>query len=215
MTASTTTNTGIDTIFCDVGGVILTNGWDKPARTKVVADFDLDWEEFDERHKFIVDRFETGRCNLDDYLRLTVGHRPRDFSLDAFGAAMSAQSVPLDGGLELVEDLAATNLRLATLNNESRPLNDHRIATFGLASHFELFFSSAYLGVKKPDDAIYRMALEVTAASPQRCVFIDDRQPNLEPAMVLGIHTIHHQSVQQTRQELTSLGVVLGSAGSD
>lgn len=198
-------------VMCDVGGVVLTNGWDTDARRKVIDGLDLDWDEFDERHQFIVDSFETGAIGLEHYIRFTVMHRPRDFGLAVFAALMRAQSAPQPGGLELAGDLAACPIRCVTVNNESRPLNDHRIATFGLDRLFDGFFTSGYLGVKKPHGAIYRMVLEVMATQPRHCVFIDDRAMNLEPAASLGVHTIHHSGAANTRRALSDLGIELAS----
>lgn len=197
----------IDVVFSDVGGVVLSNGWDSDARRRVIAEFGLDWDQFDERHDFVVDRFETGRLDLDRYINFVVGQRRDDFRVGDFADAMFTASTPVDGGLELARDLAASDVRLVTLNNESRPLHEYRVDEFGLGEIYEAFFTSAYLGVKKPDDAIYRIALDVMNVRPERAVFIDDRELNLEPAAAMAVHTIHHISPDQTREQLAELGI--------
>ncbi|MPZ53747.1 MAG: HAD-IA family hydrolase [Acidimicrobiia bacterium] len=201
--------TASQVIFCDVGGVVLTNGWDTAARKQVVAEFQLDFEEFEERHQFVVHRFETGRLDLGGYLAQTVGSRDPDFPVSEFGEAMLSVSRPLDGGLELATELATLDMPVVTLNNESRALHNHRVVHFGLDDLFDAFFTSGYLGVKKPDDAIYRMALDVMAADPGRSVFIDDRRINLEAAAAHGMRTIHHTSPEETRAALASLGLAI------
>ena len=196
----------VTTIFFDVGGVILTNGWDTASRRACVASFDLDWDEFNDRHTYIAGEFETGRVTLDVYLERTVFYRPRDFNVDDFKAAMQRQSQQLPETLDLIKEVAPGRL-LATLNNESRELNEYRINTFGLGDVFTLFLSSCYLGVKKPDARIYEMALELTQSDPAECVFVDDRAINLECANLLGINGILFEDATQLRRDFQELGV--------
>ncbi len=198
----------ITTLFFDLGGVVLTNGWDRHSRRHCVESFGLDYEEFRDRHEFVADGFETGRMTIDQYLDRTVFYRDRAFSREAFREAMVAESQPLAEALDIVEELAASNrYLLATLNNESRELNQERIDRFGLRRYFTAFFSSGFLGVKKPDQAIYQLALELTQRSPPECAFIDDRDLNLECAITEGMHTIHYDNPSQLRRELQGLGI--------
>jgi putative hydrolase of the HAD superfamily len=199
----------IKTIFFDVGGVLLTNGWDRSSRSAAVDEFNLDPEEFDDRHDLVSSDFETGRLSLDQYLDRTVFYRERAFDRDSFVAFMKAQSQPLEGSLELLAELSAKGgPLLATLNNESRELNEYRIETFGLRDHFGLFLSSCYLGVKKPDEQIYRTAVDITQHRIEESIFIDDRELNLECSRLLGISSVHFESAAQLRIELAARGVL-------
>lgn len=199
----------IKTIFFDVGGVLLTNGWDRSSRSAAVDEFTLDSEEFDDRHDLVSSDFETGRLTLDQYLDRTVFYRERDFDREAFVAFMKAQSQPLKGSLELLAELSAKGgPLLATLNNESRELNEYRIETFGFRDHFGLFLSSCYLGVKKPDEQIYRMAVDITQHRIEESIFIDDRELNLECSRLLGISSVHFEDADQLRDELIARGVL-------
>jgi putative hydrolase of the HAD superfamily len=197
----------VGVLFFDVGGVILTNGWDRTSRRAVIHGFDLDWEEYQDRHEFVSEAFETGRLTIDAYLDRTVFYRDRQFSRAEFIAAMKAQSAALPGMLDLLADLRSTGLLMATLNNESAELNEHRIDAFDLRAYFDLFLSSAWLGVKKPDKAMYQLALRITMRPPADCVFIDDRELNLQCAGLEGMHTIHHRDADQLRAELRGFGV--------
>ncbi|MGI9649159.1 MAG: HAD-IA family hydrolase, partial [Acidimicrobiia bacterium] len=142
------------------------------------------------------------------YLDRTVFYRSRDFSPDTFQEAMMAESKPYPEALALVGSLAASGrYLLATLNNESRELNQARIERFELDRYFSVFFSSGFLGVKKPDPAIYRLALQITQRDPGECVFIDDRDLNLECALGEGMHAIHYESPAGLRSTLAELGV--------
>jgi putative hydrolase of the HAD superfamily len=178
----------IKVLLFDIGRVLLTNGWDRHSRQRACEHFGLDWEDFQDRHEFVSGDFETGKLTLEQYLRRTVFYRDRPFSEEGFVAFMKAESEPYADSLNLVGELAASGRYvLATLNNESRELNEHRIETFGLRDHFTMFLSSCYLGVKKPDEGIYAMAVSITQYRPEECVFIDDRELNLECANLAGI----------------------------
>jgi putative hydrolase of the HAD superfamily len=96
---------------------------------------------------------------------------------------------------------------MGTINNESRELNLHRIQKFGLREIFRLFVSSCYVGLRKPESGIYRLAIETTQINPEDCCFIDDRALNLECAATLGMKTIQMQTLEQLRQALGKLGV--------
>jgi len=200
--------TEVTTLFFDVGGVVLTNGWDRGQRRRAVEHFALDWEEFSDRHDMVASQLETGTLTLGEYLERTVFYRPREFDPEAFTAYIQEQSQALPGMLELLGDLTATGrYYMATLNNESAELNRHRIETFGLRGYFDAFFSSSSLGVKKPDKAIYDMALAITMRSPGETVFIDDRELNLHCASLEGMRTVLHRDADQLRHDLGAMGV--------
>ncbi len=200
----------ITALFWDVGGVLLTNGWDRTSRYRAAQQFNLDWEDFQDRHELVIADFETGRLTLEEYLERTIFYRPRPFTREGFKAFMWAQSQPIRETLAIVERLARSGrYLLATLNNESLELNHYRIERFGLQNLFALFFSSCFLGVRKPDRAIYQIALQVTQRTPEECLFIDDRALNVECAHRLGIRTIHYQNPTQLRRELRRHGVGL------
>jgi putative hydrolase of the HAD superfamily len=96
---------------------------------------------------------------------------------------------------------------MATINNESTELNLYRIDNFGLREIFTLFVSSCFVGLRKPEKGIYRLALAITQKSPEECCFIDDRALNLESACALGMHTIEMQTLADLQHKLDELGV--------
>ena len=198
----------ITTIFWDNGGVILTNGWDRGSRQKAVEKFGLDWADFEDRHELMLNAFECGRATLDEYLQRTVFYRDRPFKQEQFKQFMFEQSQALPEALEFARWLAKTGPHMqAALNNESSEINDYRIRTFQLRECFRAFFSSCYLGVRKPDREIYSLALKITQRAPAECLLIDDRGLNLECAREMGMHTIQFRDVAQLRGELQKLGV--------
>jgi putative hydrolase of the HAD superfamily len=199
----------VSTLFWDNGGVILTNGWDRNARRAAVDKFKLDWADFEDRHELMLNDFETGRATLDEYLRRTVFYREHSFTPDDFKKFMFEQSQPFPESLDFLKKLAQTRrYPMASLNNESKELNEYRIHTFHLRDYFESFFSSCYLALRKPNVEIYKLALKITQRDPEECVMIDDRGLNLETAKELGMHTIQYKSLSQMRSELEKLNIV-------
>ena len=198
----------ISALFSDVGGVLLTNGWDHTQRLHLVEQFGLDGDDFEGRHQMIAAAFDSGQLDVDQYLDRTIFYRPREFRKQTVREFMYAQSEALPGSLELIARLAEKRqIIMATLNNESRELNLHRIEKFGLRRYFSAFFSSCYLGVSKPHPEIYRLALDISQQPPEECVFIDDRSINLEAARRMGLHTIQFLNVGQLGNDLRTLGV--------
>ena len=198
----------ITALFWDLGGVVLTNAWDRASRQRAAEKFHLDWDDFEDRHELLLHGFETGQVSLEEYLNRVIFYRPRPFSRDEFKQFMFGESQALPESLAVLCRLAATKqYLLATLNNESLELNEYRIASFKLRDYFQVFLSSCYLGVRKPDDGIYRLALHITQREPQECAFVDDRPLNLECAKELGMATIQFQDPAQLQDDLRRLGV--------
>ena len=188
--------------------MLLTNAWDHSERRAAFSKFNLEEEEFHERHELVISSFERGKIGLDEYLNRTVFYQPRSFSREEFKDFMFSLSQPFAESLEFARSLAKSgNYLMSTLNNESLELNLFRIGKFRLKEIFTLFISSCFVGLRKPEEGIYRLALELTQRPSEECVFIDDRALNLECAAALGMHTIRMQGVPQLRQELQSLGV--------
>lgn len=200
-----------DVVLFDIGGVLGSNGWDGEQRQAAVDHFALAPDEFQYRHEETVGALEAGEITLDEYLDVTVFSEARSFSREDFKRFMFAQSVPWPDSVAVARELGETRVvRLATLNNESAELNCHRIERFGLRDIFPTFFTSCWLGVRKPTHAIYHRVLGMTQADPRRTVFIDDRAQNLAPARALGVTTIQFRSADQLRASLAEFGLLTG-----
>jgi putative hydrolase of the HAD superfamily len=198
----------IRAIFWDVGGVLLTNAWDRSERSAALEHFRLDEEEFQSRHEMLVSSFERGKISLDEYLERTVFYRNRPFTRDEFRDYMFSLSQPMPEVLAFARALANSGKYfMGTINNESRELNLYRIRKFGLREIFRVFVSSCFVGLRKPESGIYHLAIDLTQFDPQECCFIDDRALNLESAAQLGIRTIQMQTLDQLRAELEEAGV--------
>jgi putative hydrolase of the HAD superfamily len=200
----------IRALFWDVGGVLLTNAWDHTERAAALEHFHLDQQEFHDRHEMVVSSFERGKMTLDEYLDRTVFYRARPFAREAFRDYMFSLSKPFPEALEFARALADSGKYfMGTINNESRELNYDRIEKFGLRQIFRLFISSCFVGFRKPERDIYRLALETTQIPAEQCCFIDDRALNLECAAKLGMKTIEMQEVERLRGDLEKLSVTL------
>ena len=175
----------VKVIFLDIGGVLLSNGWGHESRQKAAEAFGFDYAEMDILHHFIFNIYEIGRISLDDYLDTVVFNNPRDFTREDLRAFIFAQSTELPYMLQWFKDCKqACGFRVISINNEGKELNDYRIKTFGLHQCFDAFVSSCEVGMRKPDLGIFKLAMGVAQASPQECVYFDDR-PLLE-------HTTSH-----------------------
>lgn len=193
-------------LFWDVGGVLLTNAWDHQERRRAVEQFRLQDEDFETRHKQAVPDFETGKITLDEYLQRTVFYQQRTFSRDDFKDYMLSQSKPKTDVLDFARAIAGKCI-MAAINNESRELNEYRIRTFELAQIFDLFVSSCFVGLRKPDERIYRLALDLVQKTGDQACFIDDRRENIEGARRAGMRTILMQDLPQLKKDLQSIGI--------
>ena len=201
----------IAAILFDVGGVMLTNGWDHNERAAVLKQFNLDHDAFEARHEKPNDAWERDSIDIYGYLDATVFFEPRSFTPDDFIAAMKARSTPLQpsNAIPVLREIATANKWLVgLLNNESRALHQYRMQKFGLNQFLDVQFSSCYLGMRKPDADIYRRALDILALPGDQVVFIDDRKGNTDAAAALGMHAIQFQSEDQLRSDLHEVGIL-------
>jgi putative hydrolase of the HAD superfamily len=199
-----------DVILFDVGGVLLTNGWDHRERASVIEEFHLDLAAFEARHLPIFPAWDRGEITVEAYLDATVFYKPRSFSRDQFYRSMIAQSkLQPDGALGILGEVAASDkCLLGALNNEAREPNEYRFKNFGLCKYFRVALSSCYLGLRKPEPAIYLRALDILCRPAERILFIDDRAENVAGATNAGMKAIQFEGAEALRRELASLGVL-------
>lgn len=195
--------TEIRHIFFDIGGVLGSNGWDHEQRERAVAQFELNAEDFEWRHKEVIGEWEEGSMTLDEYLEIAVFHTRRTFSREEFIQFMYSQSIPDEATITIARQLSRqAGYTLMTLNNEAEELNRHRIEKFGISRIFEAFLSSCWLGVRKPLRRFYTRGLGIAHADAATSLFIDDRQQNLISAGTLGMNVILFKSASQLRSDL-------------
>jgi len=203
----------ITTLFVDVGGVLLTDGWDHLARKRAARHFKLNWAEMDQRHRLVFETHEEGKLSFEEYLGWVVFFEKRPFTRNQFREFMFAQSKPYTKMLGLVAQLKAQHgLKVVVISNESREVNAFRIRTFRLDRLVDTFISSCFVGMRKPDVEIFRLALDLAQAMPERSVFIDNTPMLVQVAQRMGIRSILHVDYQSTSTKLNSIGLQTNDA---
>jgi putative hydrolase of the HAD superfamily len=193
----------ISTLFLDVGGVLLTNGWDTSMRKKGYELFHLNEKEVEERHRLAFDVYECGRMTLDEYLNDVIFYQPRTFSREAFKQFMFSQSQPHPDMLEYIRHIKKKyDVKIVIVSNEGRELADYRFRTYRFKEFADIFIVSSFIHTRKPDLAIYRLALDTAQVSPDEVLYIDDRLPLIQVAEKLGIQGIHHTDLISTEERI-------------
>ncbi len=198
------------TIFTDIGGVLLTNGWDRSGRQKAIRKFKLDPVETEERHHLTFDTYESGKISLSEYLKRLVFYTKRNFTEDDFRKFMFDQSQPIPDMLALVRGIKEKyGIKIAVVSNEGRELNNYRINTFKLGEFVDFFISSCFVHFRKPDADIFKVALDIAQVSPEKVIYLEDRPLFVQVADTLGIRGIIHHDFNTTRKQLADFGWVL------
>jgi len=200
----------IRAVLTDIGGVLLTNSWDRDSRRRAAEKFGIDHQEMDERHHLTFDIYEEGKLSLDRYLDRIVFFREREFTPQDFKAFMRDQSKPHDDMLQAMRRVAAENpMRMAAITNDTRELVEYRTQKFKLSDFLEFIVASCFVHCRKPDDDIFRITLDLAQVAPEEAVYIDDRAMFIEVACELGLHGIHHRNTEDTLGALEGLGLAV------
>lgn len=200
----------ITTLFLDIGGVLLTNGWDSAVRRKTAEHFGIDFEEMQSRHHITYDTYEEGKMSLDTYLDHVAFYEPRSFTKEDVKTFVYEAAQPYQDQIDLVKRLRAVyGLKVAVVSNEGREVAEDRIRRFRLKEFVDFFIVSAFVHFRKPDLDIYRLALDVAHVNPEQVAYIEDRPLLVETARKIGIHGVQHNDAASTRLILAEMGLVL------
>jgi len=200
----------ITTLFLDIGGVLLTDGWNRQARKKAAETFQLDWDDMEERHHLTFDTYEVGKITLKEYLQRVVFYEHRTFTPEEFEQFMFAQSQPHTDMIHLIRRLKAQyQLKIAVVSNEGRELTEYRIKQFKLNEFVDFFISSCFVHFRKPDADIFQVALDIAQVAPEKVVYIEDRPMFVSVAASLGINGMHHMGYASTLAQLETFGLRL------
>jgi putative hydrolase of the HAD superfamily len=200
--------TEISCVFLDIGGVLLTNGWDHDARKRAARNFKLELAEMEDRHHLTFDTYEEGKLTLEEYLGRVVFYQKRPFTRAQFRRFMFAQSKPYPEMIDLIAQLKVRHgLKIAVVSNEGRELNAYRIWKFKLDGFVDLFISSCFVHLRKPDADIFRLALDIAQAPARQVVYIENTPMFVQVAEGLGIRSILHTDYKSTRAKLASFGL--------
>jgi putative hydrolase of the HAD superfamily len=198
----------ITTLFLDIGGVLLTNGWDHHARKRAARHFKLEWAEMEHRHGLNFATYEEGKLTLEEYLGRVVFYQKRTFTWAEFRRFMFAQSQPYHEMIDLMRRLKARHgLKIVVVSNEGRELNAYRIRKFKLGGFVDAFISSCFVHVRKPDTEIFRLALDIAQAPAHQTVYIENTSMFVEIADGLGIKSILHADYRSTCAKLAAFGL--------
>jgi putative hydrolase of the HAD superfamily len=198
----------VTTIFVDVGGVLLSNGWDHHARRRAAKNFKLPWAEMEERHRLVFETHEEGKLTFEEYLGWVVFYRKRPFTRAQFRRFMFAQSKPYPKMIALIAQLKVRHgLKVAVVSNESREVNEYRIRKFRLDRFVDSFISSCFVHIRKPDADIFRLALDIAQTPAQNVVYIENTPMFVQIADGLGIRSVLHTDYESTCAKLASFGL--------
>lgn len=201
----------ITSVFLDIGGVLLTNGWDHLVRRRAAANFKLEWAEMEARHRLTFEVYEEGKLTMDEYLALVVFHEKRPFTPGQFRNFMFAQSKPFPEMMALLSQLKIKlGMKIAIISNEGHEMNAYRVRKFRLDKLVDTFISSSFVHARKPDVAMFQYALDIAQVPASSAVFIDNTAMFVQVAESLGIRGILHTDYQSTRERLSALGLPLG-----
>src|SRR5512147_2227391 len=198
----------ITALFVDIGGVLLTNGWDHHARKRAATNFKLELADMEDRHHLTFGTYEEGKLTLEEYLGRVIFYQKRPFTRAQFRRFMFAQSKPYPEMIELVRKLKVQHgLKIAAVSNEGRELNAYRIRKFKLDGFVDAFISSCFVHVRKPDADIFRLALDIAQAPARQVVYIENTPMFAQVAESLGIRSILHTDYRSTCAKLASFGL--------
>jgi putative hydrolase of the HAD superfamily len=195
-------------LFLDIGGVLMTDGWDHRARRRATKHFKLDWAEMEDRHAINFATYEEGKLSLKEYLSRVVFYEKRPFTRAQFWRFMCDQSKPNLDMIALVRKLKAKyKLKVLVVSNEARELNAYRIRKFELAGFVDAFVSSCFVHYRKPDEDIFRLALDIAQVPVRQIVYIENTAMFVQIAEGRGIRSILHTDYRSTRVKLASFGL--------
>jgi putative hydrolase of the HAD superfamily len=198
----------IKTLFVDIGGVLLANGWDHHARRRAARHFELDWAEMEEQHGLNFETHEEDKITFNEYLDRVVFYQKRTFARAKFRRFMFAQSKPYAEMIELVCNLKAKyRLKIIVVSNESRELNAYRIRQFKLDGFVDAFISSCFVHLRKPDADIFKLALDIAQTPARQIVYIENTPLFVQIAESFGIRSILHTNYQSTCAKLAAFGL--------
>jgi len=198
----------VTALFLDIGGVLLTDGWDHFARKRAAVEFNLDSAEMEIRHHLTFETYEEGKLSLEEYLGQVVFYQDRPFTLAQFRKFMFAQTKPFPNMIDLARRLKEKyRLKIVVVNNEARELNIHRIRKFKLDEFVDSFISSSFVHIRKPDMDIFRLALDIAQTPARQVVYLEDTPLFVQIAESLGIRSILHSDYPTTHTKLASFGL--------
>ena len=113
-----------------------------------------------------------------------------------------ASLTPIEGTMDLLEDLAAAGVNLYLLSNMPVSTFEYLTGRFRFFRHFRDLVISGAIRLAKPEPAIYKHLVDKTAIVPAESVFIDDVLKNVIAARECGLRAIQFHDPASCRHEL-------------
>ena len=160
--------------------------------------------ERDGRHPLY--ELECGRLTEHDFLsklgaqlRSDLG---REVEMHSFAERYFGHLEPNHAMIGFLRELRARGYRLAMLTNNVREWEPLWRAMLPVDELFEVVVDSAFVGLRKPDVAIYRLTCERLGVAPEACLFVDDVEPNVAAAAAFGMAAVLFRSSEQAIAEM-------------
>ena len=159
-------------------------------------------EEHGDHPLFVLER---GEITEREFRARIEPHLEDGFDLSRLRALYFERLEPNSAMIDFVRALRGRGTRTALLTNNVRewePLWRSKLPE--IDELFEVVVDSAFVGMRKPDPAIYELTLERLGVRAEDCVFVDDLEPNCETARGLGMLAVRFESPEQAIPELRS-----------
>jgi epoxide hydrolase-like predicted phosphatase len=202
----------IRAVISDFGGV-LTNplweafsGWNEKAGADPGVLGQALQRAAEERGEHPLYELERGEVTEDEFTAIVQAQLPGDIQLEGFREIYFSHLHPNEPMIELMRDLRGRGYRMAILTNNVREWEPLWRAKLPVDEIFHLVVDSAFVGMRKPERAIYELTLERLGDGirGEECVFVDDVDVNCEAASELGMHPVHYTSPEQAISEIES-----------
>jgi putative hydrolase of the HAD superfamily len=194
------------TLFCDIGGVLITNPWTLIAK-QLSNEYRINRQIVHDRLLVLTDAFDKNQLTLRAFHR----HLSNSFAkpipyrhFEQLVVSSSLRKVP--AVWNSVRDLKnSAEISVFAISNISKPVWNSLQRKYGIASLFDNAILSYRVGVTKPDQRIFRFALGETKSRPQECVLLDDSAGNISVAKAMGLKTYRAKNPKETTRFLESL----------
>ena len=193
----------LTTVIFDLGGVLVKVNWDRAtgplAEMSGLTTEDVWTTAGDAGSRFMLGDIGPAEFHQKLTARLGVTLDRQTF----FGLWSSV--ISLNDGVGAVVESLAGRYRLA-IGSNTDPIHYARcIETQDGLRHFDGTLLSYELRRAKPDLEFFRLGLGRISVDPNECVFIDDKEENVEAARTLGINGVQFSSIQQLETDLAGL----------
>jgi putative hydrolase of the HAD superfamily len=159
-------------------------------------------EEHGEHPLFVLER---GEISESEFRARIEPHLEDGFDLTRLRTLYFERMEPNRPMIEFVREVHGRGLHTALLTNNVRewePLWRAKLPE--IDELFEVVVDSAFVGIRKPDPAIYELTLERLGVAAEECVFVDDLERNCDTARSLGMSVVRFERAEQAIPELRS-----------